>query len=72
MPMTSAKTPRLRTAASPARPISSAGNPEAMQQEIRKRARQIYQKRNGGPGDALTDWLQAEREVKAQYQSSYQ
>lgn len=35
--------------------------------EIEKRAREIYYKRHGSkaPGDALSDWLQAEKEVKA-------
>jgi len=32
--------------------------------EIRKRAYEIYQERNGGPGNALEDWLQAEAELK--------
>ena len=35
--------------------------------EIEKRAREIYHKRHASkaPGDALSDWLQAEKEVKA-------
>ena len=32
-------------------------------QEIADRAYQIYLSRNDGDGDALSDWLQAEREV---------
>jgi hypothetical protein len=32
-------------------------------EEIRQRAYQKYCARNGGPGDALADWLQAEREL---------
>ncbi|MBS0198662.1 MAG: DUF2934 domain-containing protein [Planctomycetes bacterium] len=31
---------------------------------IRTRAYEICQNRNGGPGDALTDWTQAEKELK--------
>ena len=31
--------------------------------QIRIRAFQIYVKRGNGPGDALSDWLQAEREI---------
>ncbi|NUQ52985.1 MAG: DUF2934 domain-containing protein [Phycisphaerales bacterium] len=30
---------------------------------IRLRAYEIYQARNGGPGDAQSDWAQAEREL---------
>jgi len=32
--------------------------------EIRKRAYQIYQERDGGPGNAVEDWLQAEAELQ--------
>lgn len=32
--------------------------------EIRKRAYEIYRERGGGPGSALDDWLQAEAELK--------
>ena len=31
--------------------------------QIRARAFEIYLARNGGPGDAHADWLQAEREL---------
>ena len=31
---------------------------------IRRRAFEIYQARKGASGDAMADWLQAEREVK--------
>jgi len=33
------------------------------EQQIRERAYYIYLSRQGGEGDALTDWLQAEREL---------
>jgi hypothetical protein len=33
--------------------------------QIRKRAFEIYLARRGGPGDALSDWLRAEREIRA-------
>ncbi|QOJ15848.1 MAG: DUF2934 domain-containing protein [Planctomycetia bacterium] len=32
---------------------------------IEERAYQVYLSRNGGPGDAMSDWLQAERELMA-------
>ncbi len=38
---------------------------EGTADRIRLRAYEISQRRNGGPGDAMEDWIQAEREVKA-------
>jgi len=35
-------------------------------EEIRSRAYQIYVSRNGTPGRAMDDWLQAERELISQ------
>lgn len=35
-------------------------------EQIRARAFQIYQRRGGGPGDAQSDWIQAERELRAE------
>ena len=32
--------------------------------QIRERAFQIYLARRGGPGDACSDWYQAERELR--------
>jgi hypothetical protein len=32
--------------------------------EIRARAAEIYARRGEAPGDALSDWLQAEKEIK--------
>lgn len=32
-------------------------------EQIRARAYEIFLARNGGPGDALADWVQAEREL---------
>lgn len=31
--------------------------------QIRQRAYQLFLARNGGPGDATSDWLRAEREI---------
>lgn len=39
---------------------------ESVSDKIRKRAQEIFDKRNGKPGDALTDWLEAERQIKAE------
>lgn len=38
-----------------------------LQEEIRKRAAEIYQSRNGLPGDELSDWLQAEKEITQKF-----
>jgi hypothetical protein len=42
---------------------------EAYKEEIRKRAGEIYAKRAAEkkPGDELSDWLQAEKEIKRKY-----
>jgi len=34
------------------------------EEQIRRRAYEIYLRRGGGPGDPLEDWLQAERELR--------
>jgi hypothetical protein len=40
---------------------------EDFMDEIRARANEIYIERAGGPGDDLSDWLQAEKEIKKKY-----
>lgn len=37
--------------------------------EVRERAHEIYEERNarGLPGDSMSDWLQAEKELKKKY-----
>lgn len=44
-------------------------NLEAFQEEVRKIAGEIYKKRTAEnkPGDALSDWFEAEKKVKAKY-----
>lgn len=37
----------------------------ARHEEVRIRAYEIYIERHGQPGDDLSDWLQAEREVES-------
>ncbi len=39
-----------------------------LEDEIRRRAYEIYLERNGSPGDECQDWLSAEREVRARHQ----
>ncbi|TWT41121.1 hypothetical protein RAS1_38140 [Phycisphaerae bacterium RAS1] len=62
-PATSTAQPVSRIQAAPA-PGSSSGPISADQ--IRKRAYEIYLRRNGGPGDPTADWLTAERELLAE------
>jgi hypothetical protein len=52
-------TPRTCTAAKSA-PLTPSD------EEIRRRAYEIFLARNGGPGDALDDWIRAERELRAE------
>jgi hypothetical protein len=40
----------------------------ASEAQVRERAYQIYLKRNGAVGDAIGDWLQAERELTHEHQ----
>lgn len=42
-------------------------NAGMLDEEIRERARQIYLLRKPEAGDALSDWLQAEKEIKLKY-----
>jgi hypothetical protein len=35
--------------------------------QIRARANEIYLNRGNAPGDDLSDWLQAEKEIKKKY-----
>ncbi len=44
-------------------------NLEAFQEEIRKLAGENFKKRiaNKKPGDALSDWLEAEKDIKKKY-----
>ena len=52
--------------ASPIRPNAedTSANHKPTQEEIRRRAYEIYLERNGLPGDELDDWLRAERELQ--------
>ena len=44
-------------------PVQSTRQPTV--EEIRRRAFEIYCARRGGPGDAASDWLEAERQLRA-------
>jgi len=42
----------------------------SVEDRVRNRAYEIYLSREGGPGDALGDWLQAEREIGGETSAS--
>ena len=42
-------------------------DPEKLEEEIRKRAHEISLERGEKHGDTLSDWLQAEKEIKKKY-----
>jgi len=44
--------------------------PQATEDEIRKRAYEIYCVRNGDPGSEVDDWLKAEAELKQERASA--
>ena len=56
---------RQRQAVNPA-PCGTTPAIQPTQAEIARRAHEIYQARGGAPGSDLDDWLQAERELKAE------
>jgi hypothetical protein len=46
------------------RPVPAGFPPMVPPDVVQKRAFEIYCERKGAPGDALSDWLQAERELR--------
>jgi Protein of unknown function (DUF2934) len=47
-------------------------HPEAVQEEIRQRAHELYQERGCEPGYAEQDWLRAEAEILARRRANKQ
>jgi hypothetical protein len=39
---------------------------ESISDKIRKRAQELFEKRGSASGDALSDWLQAEKQIKSE------
>ncbi|MDP2928080.1 MAG: DUF2934 domain-containing protein [Candidatus Omnitrophota bacterium] len=39
---------------------------ESVSDKIRKRAQELFEKRGSASGDALTDWLEAEKQIKSE------
>jgi hypothetical protein len=56
----------LELGASPIQPHAedTSANQARSQEEVRRRAYEIYLERDGLPGDELDDWLRAERELQ--------
>ena len=48
----------------------TAETPDVSQDAVARRAFELYRARNGQPGDPLSDWLLAERELKSQVTST--
>jgi len=40
---------------------------ESVSDKIRKRAQELFEKRGSASGDALTDWLEAEKQIKSEF-----
>jgi hypothetical protein len=75
--MAKAKTPRSGNSSkkvvslSSTRVVSGNGShfkPETLEEEIRRRAYELYEQRGRTPGGEDKDWLLAEQEVVARYQ----
>jgi hypothetical protein len=54
------------------KPQAPAPSLEQVKAEIEKRSKEIFKKREAtkAAGDALSDWLQAEKQIKAKYHLS--
>lgn len=47
--------------------VSATVQESRLEDDIRRRAYEIYLERNGSPGDEYEDWLSAEREILARH-----
>jgi hypothetical protein len=54
---------KIAAVPSPARPKSKPVTTLPTREEIQLRAYEIYLERRGAPGDALEDWVRAEKEL---------
>jgi hypothetical protein len=60
------ETGKKSTPARAEKPQKSIGD-KSVQEEIRALAAEIFRKRGNKPGDSLSDWLEAEKQVKRKY-----
>ena len=58
-----ARTTNTKAGRAPRRNQKTGSLSESSEREIRARAHEIYLARADGPGDAMSDWIQAEREL---------
>lgn len=73
--MPRAKTPRIGNSSKVASITTASGlprknrfAPETLQEEIRRRAYELYEQRGCSPGSESEDWLRAEQEIIARHQ----
>ena len=59
-----AAAPRVVNSRVPKRSKTQEANATVSEAAIAMRAYEIFLARRGGPGDAVSDWLQAERELR--------
>ena len=64
-----AKADRSEEPVIPIRNVAEAGavDQDRIQSEIRERAYELYQSRGASDGDDMTDWLQAEEDVRRRH-----
>jgi hypothetical protein len=58
--------PELRKNVTPINLVAKKANVD-IDEEIRRRAYELFLERHGAPGDQAQDWLLAEREIRARY-----
>ncbi len=58
----------IKNAAAPTQQQPDSALEPTLEERIRIRAYELYEKRQGGSGDADGDWLQAEAELTAEQQ----
>lgn len=65
-------TSNFATAAAPAMALEAKQNvvPINLEDEIRRRAYELFEQRAGAPGNEQEDWFRAESEVLARYQQT--
>ena len=77
--MAKAKTPRSENPSKKVVSLSTGrisaakkNRPETLEEEIRRRAYELYEQRGCTPGSESEDWLRAEQEIVARYQDQNQ
>ena len=59
--------PEVRNNVTPINLVAKKTTPVDLDEEIRRRAYELFLERKGTPGDPALDWINAEREVRARY-----